>query len=282
MKLKVIYYETQNKSNKSLVKSNSKLIIVSKGRIISAKDHINYITLKEGELKLTMQVSNSTLTKNDINKFVNNMKSQKLRNANSYSNLLENSKDNKKNTISKEKKFFKIINKEKENIKKIQETTNIETTKNNNFMETSDNITNRNNKDNNKDNNDNKEEMKIADKIKLNKLNIIIPTGGNEENDDIKSLENDDNIEDLIINDNLETNSKKENENNNYIKNDALKIKISDIINTNLTNETRENKEKNDCVEENKLSSKDAVIEGKNKLSKKLSSQEMSMNNKEF
>ena len=274
--------ETQNKSNKSLVKSNSKLIIVSKGRIISAKDHINYITLKEGELKLTMQVSNSTLTKNDINKFVNNMKSQKLRNANSYSNLIENSKDNKKNTISKEKKFFKIINKEKENIKKIQETTNIETTKNNNFMETSDNISNRNNKDNNKDNNDNKEEMKIADKIKLNKLNIIIPTGGNEENDDIKSLENDDNIEDLIINDNLETNSKRENENNNYIKNDALKIKISDIINTNLTNETGENKEKNNYIEENKLSSKDAVIEGKNKLSKKLSSQEMSMNNKEF
>ena len=57
----------------------------------------------EGELKLTMQVSNSTLTKNDINKFVNNMKSQKLRNAYSYSNLIENSKDNKKYLLKKYK-----------------------------------------------------------------------------------------------------------------------------------------------------------------------------------
>ena len=170
--------ESQNEDNRSLVKSNSKLIIVSKGRITSAKDHINYITLQEGDHKLTMQVSNSSLNKNDINRAVNNMRSQKIKNANSYTNLIENSKNNNENRISKEKKFYKIINKEKENIKKNQQTTNIETTKNNNFMETSDNISNRNNKDNNKDNNDNKEEMKIADKIKLNKLNIIIPTGG--------------------------------------------------------------------------------------------------------
>ena len=279
--------ESQNEDNRSLVKSNSKLIIVSKGRITSAKDHINYITLQEGEHKLTMQVSNSSLNKNDINRAVNNMRSQKIKNANSYTNLIENSKDNNKTKILKEKKFYKIINKEKENIKKNQQTTNIETTKNNNFMETSDKNSNRNNKDNNnKDNNninDKKEEMKIADKIKLNKLNIVIPTGGNEDNDDIKSLENDDNdnIEDLIINENLDSNSKKNENNNNYIRNDALKIKISDIINTNITNRTEENKEINN-FEDNQLGSKEAIIEEKNQMKKKLSSQEMSMNNNEF
>ena len=115
--------------------------------------------------------------------------------------------------------------------------------------------------------------MKITDKIKLNKLNIVIPTGGNEDNDDIKSLENvdNDNIEDLIINENLDSNSKKNENNNNYIRNDALKIKISDIINTNITNRTEENKEINN-FEDNQLGSKEAIIEEKNQMKKKLSS----------
>ena len=105
--------ESQNEDNRALVKSNSKLIIVSKGRITSAKGHINYITLQEGDHRLTMQVSNSSLNKNDINRAVNNMKSKKLRNENSYSNLIENSKDNKKILFQKKKNILKLSIKKK-------------------------------------------------------------------------------------------------------------------------------------------------------------------------
>ena len=60
---------TPKMSTKSLQKNegrNPKLIIISKGsRVASAKnnkeENINYITLKEGGLKLTMQVNNNSI-----------------------------------------------------------------------------------------------------------------------------------------------------------------------------------------------------------------------------
>ena len=246
----------------SLINNNSKLIIISKGRIISAKDHINYITLKEGELKLTMQLNNNSLNKNDINKAVKNIRSQNLKNSKSNTNLFESTN----NLNSKEKKFFKVLCKKKENEKNNQKISNIETTKNNNFMETSDN-----------NNNKNKGSMKQIDKIKLKKLNIMIPTGTNEDN---KSLGNDDINDDLIINDNIGNNLKI----NNIIdkKKEELKIKISDINDTNVDNENEKNKEKNIYLEENKLSSKEGLLDDKIQMEKKLSSQEMSLNNNDF
>ena len=246
----------------SLINNNSKLIIISKGRIISAKDHINYITLKEGELKLTMQLNNNSLNKNDINKAVKNIRSQNLKNSKSNTNLFESTN----NLNSKEKKFFKVLCKKKENEKNNQKISNIETTKNNNFMETSDN-----------NNNKNKGSMKQIDKIKLKKLNIMIPTGTNEDN---KSLGNDDINDDLIINDNIGNNLKI----NNIIdkKKEELKIKISDINDTNVDNENEKNIEKNIYLEENKLSSKEGLLDDKIQMEKKLSSQEMSLNNNDF
>ena len=45
---------TSNKDGKT-----SKLIIISKDRIESAKEKRNYLTLKEGDLKLTIEMKNS-------------------------------------------------------------------------------------------------------------------------------------------------------------------------------------------------------------------------------
>ena len=255
-----------NRDENSLVNNNSKLIIISKGRIISAKDHINYITLKEGELKLTMELNNNSLNKNDINKAVKNIRSQNIKNSKSNTNLFESNN----NLNSKEKKFFKVLYKKKENEKNNQKITNIETTKNNNFMDTSGNNNNKRNI---------KENIKPIEKIKLKKLNIMIPTGTNEDN---KSVENDVIIDDLIINENLGNNLK--NSNDIEKKKEDLKIKISDINDTNVDNENEKNNEKNIYLEGNKLSSKDGLLEGKEKIEmkKKLSSQEMSLNNNDL
>ena len=108
-----------NRDENSLVNNNSKLIIISKGRIISAKDHINYITLKEGELKLTMELNNNSLNKNDINKAVKNIRSQNIKNSKSNTNLFESNN----NLNSKEKNFSKFYIKKKKTrkiIKKLQ------------------------------------------------------------------------------------------------------------------------------------------------------------------
>ena len=255
-----------NRDENSLVNNNSKLIIISKGRIISAKNHINYITLKEGELKLTMELNNNSLNKNDINKAVKNIRSQNIKNSKSNTNLFESNN----NLNSKEKKFFKVLYKKKENEKNNQKITNIETTKNNNFMDTSGNNNNKRNI---------QENIKPIEKIKLKKLNIMIPTGTNEDN---KSVENDVIIDDLIINENLENNLK--NSNDIEKKKEDLKIKISDINDTNVVNENEKNNEKNIYLEGNKLSSKDGLLEGKEKIEmkKKLSSQEMSLNNNDL
>ena len=259
---------TPNRTENSIGNNNSKLIIISKGRIISAKENINYITLKEGQHKLMMQVSTSSLNKNDINKAVKSIRSQNFRNSKSNTNLMENIKDSNNNFNSKEKKFYKILHKEKENMKNNQQISNIETTKNNYFMETSYNCNN---------NQNDKEEIKKNDKIKLSKLKIIMPAENDKE---IKSPEKDGIIDDLTKNENLENSSQKNDNDGN--KKDALKIQISDIVDINMDKQNEKNKDKNIFLEENKLSSKEVFIDGKNEMKKKLSSQEISMNNNEF
>ena len=251
---------TPKNKNDSDSNNNSRLIIVSKGHLVSAKENINYITLKEGELKLTMQVSNKSLNKIEINKAIKNIRSQNFRNSKSNTNLIEKNKDSNSNMKSKEKKYYKILLKEK-NKNKIQ-LTNVETTtKNNNFIETTGN-----------NNNDNKK----SDKVKLTKLKITsLDNSDNEEN---KNSENDDVNNDIIINPKIE---------NKIQKNipDELKIQISEIINVNnnIEHENNENNEnKNKLTDDKPLSSKEIFIEGQKEMKKKLSSQEMSINNNEF
>ena len=168
--------------------NNSKLIIIKKDRLTSAKGVINYITLKEGEQKLTMQINNNFLNKNDINKAVKTIKSQNLHNSKSNPNLIENPKLNSIAKKSFEKKFIKMI-KGKENKKNNNlQVFNMETTRNNNFLET-------------KSNNDNKNDIQKNDKIKISKLNINTQFEFTEDN---KSYENEDGIDDILINDKID------------------------------------------------------------------------------
>ena len=187
--------------------NNSKLIIIKKDRLTSAKGVINYITLKEGEQKLTMQINNNFLNKNDINKAVKTIKSQNLHNSKSNPNLIENPKLNSIAKKSFEKKFIKMIKgKEKSKNNNLQ-VFNMETTRNNNFLET-------------KSNNDNKNDIQKNDKIKISKLNINTQFEFTEEN---KSYENEDGIDDILINDKID------NKNQSNKKND-FENKISEII----------------------------------------------------
>ena len=235
--------------------NNSKLIIIKKDRLTSAKGVINYITLKEGEQKLTMQINNNFLNKNEINKAVKTIKSQNLHNSKSNPNLIENPKLNSIAKKSFEKKFIKMI-KGKENKKNNNlQVFNMETTRNNNFLET-------------KSNNDNKTGNQKNDKIKISKLNINTQFEFTEDN---KSYENEDCIDDILINDKID------NKNQNNKKND-FENKISENIEL-KKNEDNNSKKNNFLLKEKHLSSQEIKIEGKSEITKKLSSQEMSMNN---
>ena len=235
--------------------NNSKLIIIKKDRLTSAKGVINYITLKEGEQKLTMQINNNFLNKNDINKAVKTIKSQNLHNSKSNPNLIENPKLNSIAKKSFEKKFIKMI-KGKENKKNNNlQVFNMETTRNNNFLET-------------KSNNDKKTGNQKNDKIKISKLNINTQFEFTEDN---KSYVNEDCIDDILINDKID------NKNQNNKKND-FENKISEIIEL-KKNEDNNSKKNNFLLKEKRISSQEIKIEGKSEITKKLSSQEMSMNN---
>ena len=260
---------TPKMSTKSLQKNegrNPKLIIISKGsRVASAKnnkeENINYITLKEGGLKLTMQVNNNSINRNDIAKVVKNIKSQNLKNSKSNINLFED-----KNL--KEKKYLKILHKEKEIkknrminfAKKEEQIYNVETTRNNNFFETN---------ENKKDSNDN---------IMNKKLEINIPTEFIEDNKFNERENNDEINDDLIINKKID--KQFSNKDNNIAikdKEENFQIKISDILETN-NNENNNNIFNNLNTEEKPLSSRDVLIDGKNEDRIKIS-KENSINN---
>ena len=264
---------TPLKRNNSNSKNSSNLIIVTKGRLESAKGNINYITLQEGAHKLTMQISNNSLNKNDINNAVKNIRSQNFHNSKSNTNLVKNDNDDTIIMNSKEKKYFKILYKQKEKKYKIKET------KNDKFIETTGFI---------KDNSD----IKQDDTIKKNKLDINnkVNNSNKEENKNLDNDDNDDNdnnnIDDIIINDKIEDKIKNNEDENNE---NELKIKISDIINLDKNNENERNNKmeiNNNFMDDNPLDSKEVFIEGriegKNEMKKKLSSQEMSINNNEF
>ena len=79
-----------NKEGKS-----SKLIIISKHRIESAKQKVNFITVKEGDLKITIQMCNDKIDKQNLNNEINNIKQQLLINSKSYVNITDNPSINK-------------------------------------------------------------------------------------------------------------------------------------------------------------------------------------------
>ena len=65
---------------------SSKIIKVSKDRIESAKNRVNYITLKYGDLDVTSQIK-TDLNKKNINKAVSNLEKKILINSKSYGRI---------------------------------------------------------------------------------------------------------------------------------------------------------------------------------------------------
>ena len=259
--------KTPLRRSSSNLKNNSKIIIVSKGRLISAKSNVNFITLQEGDLKLTTEINNISLNKDAINKAVNNIKSQNLQNSKSNTNINKNEQDDNSLMKSSEKKYLKILYKQNQKNKY-----KIKPTKTDNFIETTGNIKNHsNNKQNHK--------IKIKE-LKINKSN-------NSNKDDIKSSNNIDANDNITINEKIE--DKMINNNKDDNNETELKMKILDIIDLEKNNENEKNnkmKYNNNIIEENLLDSKEVFIEGKteekNEIKKKLSSQEMSINNNDF
>ena len=207
---------TPNKGEKS-----SKLIIISKDRIRSARNKNNLITLKEGTLKYTIKLSSGFLDKNSINKAIKTMKRKILINSRSYGELYENLNLNKyiknRNNVKTPNKE-RDINSRKSHNSKRKEDIIIETNRSYNIMKTTEN-----NKD---DNNENEE--------KSNKLETIIPYNTNREDYiNIKINDNKKNLKQIIV---------KNNEKNNNINND---ININDIDSMKISEKSDDKKNNN-------------------------------------
>ena len=142
-----------NKEEKS-----SRVIIISKDRIQSAKNKVNFITLKEGDLQYTLQLNNENLNKNGINNAIQTMKEKILINSRSYGKLYEKQK---LNNFLKNKNSYKTPFKEKRetsDFTKRKDNLIIETNRSYNLMKTTENNKNDYNEEN------------------INKLETIIPS----------------------------------------------------------------------------------------------------------
>ena len=209
---------TPNKEEKS-----PKVIIISKDRIQSAKNKINYLTLKEGDIKYTIKLNNDSVNKKGINKAVYTMKQQILNNSRSYAALYDKQKlkKNLKKNILKSP-YKENINSRKSHIIKRKDLI-IETTRSYNLMKTTENNNDNNNENN--DNNYNNEDNEYNNEANINKLETIIPNDTNtEENLKTKNNDNMKNIKQIILNKN-----NKNNYNNNNIQiDDSIPMKLSE------------------------------------------------------
>ena len=189
-----------NKEGKS-----SKMIIISKRGIKSAKERVD-VTLKEGDLKLTVQMDNQEINQKSIHEVVTTMKNNFLYNSQSYGILQEN--DNL-NTYLKKKNILRSLNK-KTPIKIV----NSDTTRN--LIQS---VEKSKTSKNDENNNNNKSETLTPNR----KKNILFKNikVHNKKGDNI------DNITNIIINDNDMTLSIKDKED----KKDLIVDKKSDISN---------------------------------------------------
>ena len=220
---------SSNKEGKS-----SKIVIVSKNRIESAKDRVNYITLKEGDLKITMQMTNDNINKQNINNEINNIKQQILINSKSYGVLSDNPNINK---YYKKKKLLITPNRHAgPSIKKNPTTNNnylyTETMRTINLLKTTEN-----NRDNSEEDDEKKMETIFPYENNDKKSNIIIKSVKNtasEKNSIIIDNENKKKEHGIEVM-NLSIKDELENDNNNNANN-----------NNNKENLDENNNEKND------------------------------------
>ena len=141
--------KNESQSNDRESKS-SQIIIISKGRLTSAKNKHNFMTLQEGSFKLTIEMKNEKINKKGINETLSTLKRNMLKNSKSCSKMEFHNHD----FISNKKKIILTPLNEKEfNDKVIQKIKlkpifNLETTRSLNIKKTTEN--------NNNDNNNNK------------------------------------------------------------------------------------------------------------------------------
>ena len=188
----------------NIERSSSKLIIISKKRLGSAKITKNYITLKDGEHKLIFHMEND----NNINNNLKQLKKEILINSKSYGELSEKSS---LNNYLKKKKILKTPCKQIENEQKKKPKTfvniNVETIRSCQLMKTIENYKNINEEEDNKIETNapcdiiNTKEKNCKEKINL-KQNIIIKKikrfNENDNNDNYKIKNNNDNHIDII------------------------------------------------------------------------------------
>ena len=203
--------KNDNNSNDKESKS-SKIIIISKGRLYSASNKVNYLTLQEGDQKLTMKLKNEALNKHEINQALSTLRKEKLKNSRSLSNIKY--EDNNINTPSNiNNKIFPFFEKDsnKKIIKKIKLKSILsnETTKSLNLKTSENDIVNDN------------IYYKVTEKIK--NFDII----SNKENNNL-AMENNNINDEKIVNVKIKEKSYNENNNNssnfkitnqNYLKN---------------------------------------------------------------
>jgi hypothetical protein len=207
----------------------SKIIIISKERVESAKNKVNFLTLKEGELKLTVQLNNDSLNENSINKAVKSIKQTMLINSKSFVSLHEQSKKNnylKKKNILQTPSIQKEKNSRKSPYLKKNDNVNVETLRN--LMKTTEN--------NNYDTEDNN----------INKLETVIPVEYNtEENYKFENKEK--NIDDDNRINNIETLEIETNNNNAKNENNKNNAIIGGFVSRDYFNNTKDiTKDKND------------------------------------
>ena len=85
----------KNDYSNEIESKNSHIIVISKGRLSSAKNKENYMTLQEGQHKLTIKMKKEELSKHDISQAVSSLKKEILKISKSSENLdYENKKVN--------------------------------------------------------------------------------------------------------------------------------------------------------------------------------------------
>ena len=196
---------SQNNDGKS-----SKLIIISKSRLASAKEVPNFMTIYEGKHKITCDIGKENINKKQLKKTFSTLKEAIMKYSNSTGQLNPGNKQinifPKKNKLNiskdKEKKYVR----EKKQVEKTLENCHVLTT-NENYIDNGDEIQVID--DNNSDNLSNKEKKKET--LETNNVNNIIKVENDNDNNDSFDL----NLEGLKIinieqinNDNQKINSK--------------------------------------------------------------------------
>ena len=256
----------ENKSNEKQSKS-SQIIIISKNRYSGSNKNLNYMTLQEGELKLTLEMKNQKLTRQNINQAISSLKKNTLKQSRSYGKLDNYNKKldlilNKKEKELNDKIIIKKI--------KINSNINVETTKSINLKSSFNYI------EQSKNNNEDEIHIKHIDIIsKDNNSNEIISNDNTSNDNNSISINNKDKNS---LNNNINSNSNRKIITQNFFnnitdRNKNLKIQISKpkseeikLVNPRYTNDEKKNeinKEKNKQSEKTSKSVFGSILEHK-------------------